>query len=195
MVCGLQSTWASVVVAHRLGSYSVWDLSSLTRDRIPVTCIARWILNHWTTRDVPLLGLWYKENGYIRQDPCSLGVCSSQANQGSDQWSARSCRASSGKPITGNQDPLSFFSVRLGYWAHDLWAWYLEIQVQGQGLFLQWGQQILTTPLHPYSSELDSLMLSMWSLSSSKLSNQYCWSRFPPSAVWGQCGLGLVLLL
>ena len=23
-VCGLQSTWASVVVAHRLGSYSTW---------------------------------------------------------------------------------------------------------------------------------------------------------------------------
>ena len=32
----------------------MWDLSSLTRDWTRVPCIGRWILNHWTTREVPL---------------------------------------------------------------------------------------------------------------------------------------------
>ena len=27
---------------------------SQTRDRIGVACIARWMLNHWSTREVPL---------------------------------------------------------------------------------------------------------------------------------------------
>ena len=30
----------------------VWDLSSLTRDWTPSSCIGGWILNHWTTRGV-----------------------------------------------------------------------------------------------------------------------------------------------
>lgn len=34
---------------------TVWDLSSPTRDQTPVTCIARHILNLWTTREVPIL--------------------------------------------------------------------------------------------------------------------------------------------
>ena len=33
----------------------MWYLSSQTRDRTNVSCIARWILNHWTTRKVPEL--------------------------------------------------------------------------------------------------------------------------------------------
>ena len=32
---------------------SMLDLSSLARDWICTPCIARWILNHWTTREVP----------------------------------------------------------------------------------------------------------------------------------------------
>ena len=45
--------------------YYMWDLSSLTRARTCVSCIARWILNHWTTREVPILDqtfmtLWTK---------------------------------------------------------------------------------------------------------------------------------------
>ena len=32
---------------------SMWDLSSLTRDGTHIPCIARWILNHWTPREVP----------------------------------------------------------------------------------------------------------------------------------------------
>ena len=30
-----------------------WDLNSPTRDQIHVPCIARQILNYWTTREVP----------------------------------------------------------------------------------------------------------------------------------------------
>ena len=31
----------------------MWDPSSPTRDRTQILCIARQILNHWTTKDVP----------------------------------------------------------------------------------------------------------------------------------------------
>ena len=31
----------------------MWDLSSLTRGQTHVPCITRWILNCWTTREVP----------------------------------------------------------------------------------------------------------------------------------------------
>ena len=31
------------------------DLWSLSRDQTPVPCIARWVLNHWTIREVPSL--------------------------------------------------------------------------------------------------------------------------------------------
>ena len=34
-------------------SYSLWDLSFLSRDRTRTPCIDWWILNHWTTREVP----------------------------------------------------------------------------------------------------------------------------------------------
>ena len=42
----------------------MWDLSSQTRDWTHVHCIGRWILNHWTTREIlplflqPLQHLW-----------------------------------------------------------------------------------------------------------------------------------------
>ena len=35
----------------------MWDLSSLSRDWTPVFCIGRQTLNHWTTREVPLVFL------------------------------------------------------------------------------------------------------------------------------------------
>ena len=35
-------------------SCSMWDLSSQTRDWTHVSCIARWILSHWITTEVPL---------------------------------------------------------------------------------------------------------------------------------------------
>ena len=40
------SVWASLLC-------SMWYLTSLTGDRTCVLCIARWVLNQWTTRDVP----------------------------------------------------------------------------------------------------------------------------------------------
>ena len=51
----------SFTVAHGLSGCGVgaqllcgtWALSSLTRDPSEVPCIARQILNHWTTRKVP----------------------------------------------------------------------------------------------------------------------------------------------
>ena len=53
----------SFVAACGLSSYGVcaqlflgmWDLGSQTRDQTLVPCIARQSLNHWTTRDVPLV--------------------------------------------------------------------------------------------------------------------------------------------
>ena len=35
----------------------VWALGSLTRDQTCVPCVGRWILNHWTTKEVPELAL------------------------------------------------------------------------------------------------------------------------------------------
>ena len=32
----------------------MWNLSSLTRDQTQDPCIGRWILNHWTTREIPI---------------------------------------------------------------------------------------------------------------------------------------------
>ena len=56
VACEPQNAWASVVWAHGLsscGSWTfllqvMWDLSSPTRDRPRILCIARWILNCWT---------------------------------------------------------------------------------------------------------------------------------------------------
>ena len=55
------SSAQTLVEACELGSWSVQaqllprmrDLSSLTRDQTCVSCIARWSLNHGTTREVP----------------------------------------------------------------------------------------------------------------------------------------------
>ena len=44
---------------------SLWDLSSPTRDRTCVPCIGRWILNLWTTREVPFLS-------FLKNSPCGL---------------------------------------------------------------------------------------------------------------------------
>ena len=44
----------------------MWDLSSPTRDWTCVPCIARWILNHWATREVPGLFLLKKKNPFCR---------------------------------------------------------------------------------------------------------------------------------
>ena len=76
----LQSTRAqqlwhvdSLVVVWRLSSCgvrtqlpcSMWDLSCLTRGRTWVPCIGRWILNRWTTREVPSFNLYKTPMRYI----------------------------------------------------------------------------------------------------------------------------------
>ena len=51
----------SLAVAHGFGSCSsqasllrgTWDLRSPTRDQTHAPCVARQILNHWTTREIP----------------------------------------------------------------------------------------------------------------------------------------------
>ena len=45
---GLQGTWAYLL-------HGMWDVSSPTRDGTNVPCVGRWILNHWSTRRVPVL--------------------------------------------------------------------------------------------------------------------------------------------
>ena len=54
--CGVQApeSTGSVLVAHGLScSEACRILSSQTRDRAHVPSFGRWILNHWTTREVP----------------------------------------------------------------------------------------------------------------------------------------------
>ena len=31
---------------------NLWNLSSPTRDQTHIPCVARWVLNHWTSREV-----------------------------------------------------------------------------------------------------------------------------------------------
>ena len=49
------------------GSVAPWHVGSYspTRDRIPVPCIGRWILNHWATREDPTFAFWKYCSGYI----------------------------------------------------------------------------------------------------------------------------------
>ena len=51
---GLLQLWHAGLVA-----LSTWDLSSPTRDQICVLCIGRWILIHWTTREVPIFSEFF----------------------------------------------------------------------------------------------------------------------------------------
>ena len=44
----------------------MWDLSSPTRDWTHVPCIARWILYHWTNREVPQKQCWFTSTRMAR---------------------------------------------------------------------------------------------------------------------------------
>ena len=50
VACRLQSELASVISAH--------GLSSPSRGQTWVPCITRWILNHWATREIPIILSW-----------------------------------------------------------------------------------------------------------------------------------------
>ena len=64
----------SFTVVHRLPNcnswaqllHSMWDLSFPTRDLIYIHCIAKQILNHWTTREVPV-NFFFKCNSIVLQ--------------------------------------------------------------------------------------------------------------------------------
>ena len=59
-----------------------WDLSSSARDRTLIPCIARRILNHWATREVPFLFIvkYYWENGF---EICIISYMKQVASPGS----------------------------------------------------------------------------------------------------------------
>ena len=44
----------------------MWDLSYQIRDQTLVPCIARWILNHWATKEVPVNISLYFLAEYLR---------------------------------------------------------------------------------------------------------------------------------
>ena len=43
----------------------MWDLSSPTRDRTCTPCIGRWSLNHWTTREVPGVHVFFQISVFV----------------------------------------------------------------------------------------------------------------------------------
>ena len=58
----------SVLVLHRL--VAPRDVvSSQTREQTRVQCIGRWILYHWTTREVPLSVFQLRKSVSFNQDP------------------------------------------------------------------------------------------------------------------------------
>ena len=50
---GLQRVGQDLATKQQTSNNKMWDLSSLTKNHTCVSCIARWILNHWTAREVP----------------------------------------------------------------------------------------------------------------------------------------------
>ena len=46
--------WLGSCRARAYSLCNSWDLSSSTRDWTYVPCIGRWILSHWTTREIPV---------------------------------------------------------------------------------------------------------------------------------------------
>ena len=67
LTAGFSWLEGSIAVVHRL--FSQWHVGSYqTRDGTHFPWICRWILNYWTTRDVPILSLdtvYYKSSGFV----------------------------------------------------------------------------------------------------------------------------------
>ena len=51
----------------------MWDLSSRSRDRTHIPCVGRWILDHWTTSEVPCYHL-FKSSVARHPDPAAQGL-------------------------------------------------------------------------------------------------------------------------
>ena len=67
----------------------MWDLSSPTRDRICICCIARWIPNHCTAREAPVLCfeyVWVHEPGGGNDDPLQQWCLGNPMDRGA--WQA-----------------------------------------------------------------------------------------------------------
>ena len=48
---------------HLAVPLGMWDLISPIRNWTQVPCIERWRLNHWTTREVPVVIFWWRKLG------------------------------------------------------------------------------------------------------------------------------------
>ena len=72
--------------------WGMCDLCSLTRDWTCVPCIGRRILNHWTTREVPVIYLWkHGMDKFLTEepvDPKTYAVSSINLAQPNDRWRA-----------------------------------------------------------------------------------------------------------
>ena len=98
VVCSMQA----LAEACKLSSCGVqdllprgmWDLSSPTRDRTCVPCVGRWILYHWTSREVPgivffffLLFIIIFLNLFIYLFMAALGLhCCARAFSSCGEW-------------------------------------------------------------------------------------------------------------
>ena len=68
----LQSTGTRVHKLHlwHMGLVALWHVkNSWARDRTCVPCIGRWILNHWTTREVPQFTSWFTSSWIFKITP------------------------------------------------------------------------------------------------------------------------------
>ena len=98
---GLQGTWTSVVARGLsvwvqklpitgsraqaqslwcMGLVSLWHVvSSQTRDRTRVSCIDRWITNHWTTREAPAFE--FREDTIQSTIPAAWKIWDAESNR------------------------------------------------------------------------------------------------------------------
>ena len=52
----------------------MWGLSSSTRDQTHIPCIGRWILNHWTTREIPPSGILSFSPAHAPRPPMKAAI-------------------------------------------------------------------------------------------------------------------------
>ena len=76
--------------------------SSWPRDQTPVSCVSRWILYHWATREalvfpIPLPYIWHTSTGWITYVcACVLGLRHMFLLSTTVQWSGLACLSLSG---------------------------------------------------------------------------------------------------
>ena len=85
----------------------MWDLSSPTRNRTRIPCIGRWILKHWTTREVPVC--FSNDWLVVRQQAVLQELCSASSYHPPPGWGLSSCRRTQRYcyiySLRRNQDP------------------------------------------------------------------------------------------